>query len=64
MLPLVIPIFLAAFKLADELSLAMEARGYRTDVKRTRKKYAPWGKNDWLAPLLCAALAAAYVVLR
>lgn len=31
-LPLVIPIFLAAFKRADELSLAMEARGYRTDM--------------------------------
>lgn len=31
-LPLVVPIFLAAFKRADELSLAMEARGYQTAI--------------------------------
>ena len=35
MLPMVVPIFLAAFKRADELALAIEARGYRTDGKRT-----------------------------
>ena len=28
--PLVVPIFVAAFRRADELALAMEARGYRT----------------------------------
>ena len=28
-LPLVIPVFISAFKRADELALAMEARGYR-----------------------------------
>lgn len=33
-IPLVIPVFLSAFKKADELSIAMEARGYH----RTRKK--------------------------
>lgn len=37
-LPLVVPIFLAAFKRADELSLAMEARGYRMDRKKNKKR--------------------------
>jgi len=63
-LPLVVPIFLAAFKRADELSLAMEARGYRTDVKRARKKYPPLRRRDCFALLLCTALAAAFIVVR
>jgi len=32
--PLVIPIFLGAFRRADELALAVEARGYRCGRKR------------------------------
>ena len=63
-LPLVIPIFLAAFKRADELSLAMEARGYRTEVGRQRKKHPPLQRNDRLALGLCTAIAAVYVALR
>ena len=34
MLPIIIPVFLGAFKRADELALAMEARGYRTESCR------------------------------
>ena len=37
-LPLVIPVFLAAFRRADELACAMEARGYRGSGQRTKKK--------------------------
>lgn len=33
-LPLVLPVFLAAFQRADELAIAMEARGYRGERKR------------------------------
>lgn len=44
-MPLIVPIFLAAFKRADELSLAMEARGYRTD-KRKRKEEKNNEQND------------------
>ncbi len=36
-MPLAIPIFLEAFRRADELSLAMEARGYSGKAKRTKK---------------------------
>ena len=36
--PLVIPVFLSAFRRADELAQAMEARGYRKAGKRTSKK--------------------------
>jgi energy-coupling factor transport system permease protein len=36
-LPLVVPIFLSAFRRADELSVAMEARGYRNARGRTAR---------------------------
>ena len=63
-LPLLVPIFLAAFKRADELSTAMEARGYRTDVKRSHKKYERLRLPDWTALLLCIALAAACIIIK
>lgn len=60
-LPLAVPIFLAAFKRADELSLAMEARGYRAGCSAGRKKQ-PFTRRDAAALLLCAALCALYVM--
>lgn len=44
LLPLVVPIFLAAFRRADELATAMEARGYRRNgrsVKFRKRKIIP-----------------------
>lgn len=38
LVPMLIPIFLSAFKRADELSVAMEARGYRGAKNRTVRK--------------------------
>ncbi|MFA6845500.1 MAG: energy-coupling factor transporter transmembrane component T [Sphaerochaetaceae bacterium] len=46
--PLVIPLFLAAFRRADELSLAMEARGYKNARERTRKRPEPLHAKDYL----------------
>ena len=62
-MPLVIPIFLAAFKRADELSLAMEARGYRTDAVRTAKKRGKLGAADWSALLVSTALCTLEIVV-
>lgn len=47
--PLVVPVFLAAFRRADELSLAMEARGYRGAKKRTKRLKAPFRPADLAA---------------
>lgn len=58
MLPLLVPVFLSAFKRADELSMAMEARGYRDARHRTKKERLPMRGADWLAILLCAAICA------
>ena len=46
LVPLVLPVFLAAFRRADELSLAMEARGYRGEKGRTRRKGMHVGKAE------------------
>ena len=61
-LPLAVPIFLAAFKRADELSLAMEARGYRPGSGMHHGIQKPTYK-DVLALILCAAVTALQIVL-
>ena len=49
LVPILIPLFVSAFRRADELALAMECRCYRGGEGRTRMKQlhtAPW---DWMA---------------
>jgi len=57
-LPLILPIFLCAFRRADELSLAMEARGYRGAANRTKKAKIPLKKSDLLALGICSCICA------
>jgi len=49
LLPILIPLFVSAFKRADELATAMEARCYRGDINRTRMKQMKLQKKDWYA---------------
>jgi len=49
LLPILIPLFVSAFKRADELATAMEARCYRGDMGRTRMKVMKIAKPDILA---------------
>ena len=51
-LSLVTPIFIASFKRADDLSLAMEARAYDIDDNSYRVKIN-FKKNDYLAIVFC-----------
>jgi len=44
--PILIPLFVIAFKRADELSIAMEARGYVIGAKRSRLHPLEWEKID------------------
>ena len=55
-IPLVVPIFIAAFRRADELSLAMEARGYRNAKNRTKRKKEPLALDDYTALTVCALI--------
>ena len=47
--PLVVPIFLSAFRRADELALAMEARGYQSSQKKPVKKKVKLSSADAFA---------------
>lgn len=49
MLPILIPLFVAAFRRANELAMAMEARCYRGGEGRTRMKPLKYHKQDALA---------------
>jgi energy-coupling factor transport system permease protein len=49
---LLIPLFVSAFKRADELANAMEARGYRGGEGRTKFRELKWGLNETLFLLM------------
>jgi len=62
-IPLIIPIFISAFRRADELSLAMEARGYRNAKNRTKKKKKPIEGQDYIALTICASICIVQFIL-
>lgn len=64
MVPLMVPLFVSAFRRADELALAMEARCYRGGTGRTRMKVLKYARIDLMAFLPLAALIACVVLVR
>lgn len=62
-IPMVVPIFVSAFRRADELSLAMEARGYRVDVKLNKRKAVHIGIAEIISFILCCVLLAVQIVV-
>lgn len=64
-IPLVIPIFLSAFKRADELSMAMESRGYRNAKNRTKRKKESLVLKDYISIYICLIICIIqYLLLR
>lgn len=49
LLPLLVPLFVSAFRRADELAVAMEARCYRGGEGRTKMKQLAFGSWDYRA---------------
>ncbi len=47
-IPVLIPLFISAFRRADDLATAMEARCYRGGVGRTRMKQFKISQNDYI----------------
>lgn len=64
LLPLLIPLFISAFKRADELAIAMEARCYRGSEGRTKLKKLQYSTNDYISFLVAAILIALAVMVR
>ena len=63
MVPVLVPLFLSAFRRADELAMAMEARGYRGGIGRTRMKVLQIGSVDYLAVFLFLLMTAALCMI-
>lgn len=49
LMPLMVPLFVSAFRRADELALAMEAKGYSGGAGRSRWKVSRWSRRDTLS---------------
>ena len=63
-MPLLVPLFITAFRRADELAVAMECRCYHGGEGRTRMRQLRFQSADCAALALGAALVAAVSVLR
>lgn len=64
MLPLLVPLFISAFRRADELAIAMEARCYRGGEGRTRMHELKYTGRDFMAYGCLLLLIAGLAVLR
>ena len=51
MIPLLVPLFISAFRRANDLAMAMESRGYRGGVGRTKMKPLIYKKEDKISYL-------------
>ncbi|HHW70641.1 MAG TPA: energy-coupling factor transporter transmembrane protein EcfT [Clostridiales bacterium] len=56
LVPLLVPLFISAFRRADELAMAMEARCYRGGENRTRLKELKTDKRDYIAIALTCVI--------
>lgn len=63
-LPILIPLFISAFRRADELAVAMECRCYRGDEGRTRMKELKMSARDLVFLVVIVFFAVALVLLN
>ncbi len=64
LVPLLVPLFISAFRRADELATAMECRCYHGGEGRTRLRQLRFQGSDIAALILGAALVAVVLILR
>ena len=63
LIPVLVPLFISAFRRADELATAMECRCYQGGEGRTKMKLLRYGRNDFYAFGGLTALIAVVAVL-
>ena len=64
LVPILVPLFISAFRREDELATAMECRCYQGGKGRTKMKLLRYHRADLLAFLTAIALLAGTIVLR
>ncbi|MFT4415751.1 energy-coupling factor transporter transmembrane component T family protein [Fredinandcohnia humi] len=62
--PLLIPLFISAFKRAEELAIAMEARGYQGGEGRTKLRKLQWRTIDSMMLLILIVVAVLLFLFR
>ena len=64
LVPILVPLFISAFRRADELATAMECRCYQGGEGRTKMKQLHYHREDFLSYCAGAVLLAAVIVLK
>lgn len=64
LVPVLIPLFVSAFRRAFDLATAMESRCYHGGDGRTKMKQLHFGQGDWLVLLLSAVALGAFIALN
>jgi energy-coupling factor transport system permease protein len=64
MVPILIPLFVSAFRRAEELAMAMDCRCYRGGEGRTRLRQLKYSGRDAAAAAVMAAVFAVVIVLN
>ncbi|MDN4493991.1 energy-coupling factor transporter transmembrane component T family protein [Ureibacillus aquaedulcis] len=62
--PLLVPLFVSAFKRAEDLATAMEVRGYRGGEGRTRYRQLKWDWRDTISLVALVVMTALLVFYR
>ena len=63
LIPILVPLFVSAFKRAEELAVAMECRCYRVDKKRTKLVKLTFRAKDFLSLFVFALFLAGIVLI-
>lgn len=63
-IPLLVPLFVSAFKRAEDLAVAMEVRGYRGGEGRTRFRQLSWQMKDTAVLLVFVVLVGVLLWVR
>lgn len=64
LIPILIPLFVSTFKIADELALALDARCYNATPNRTKMKILTLGYRDLLASIFTAGFFIVIILIR
>ena len=64
LIPILVPLFISAFRIAQDMAMAMEARCYNGGDKRTRMTSMKYKKADAVAGILIAAFMAMSIAVR
>lgn len=64
LVPLLVPLFISAFRRANDLAMAMEARCYRGGAGRTKMKPLTYARRDYVAYVVTAAYLAVTIAVR